>query len=143
MFKTLSIALLATALLFAAAASSADDQKTIFYNVTTDESWPAGMALGQAGKALDNGYKVVIFLNVRAVFIAAKGFTTDTNGAAGKSLRQQLEAAMGKGAQVIVCPMCLSKAGLSMDDMIDGVIKGGPDTTLKAMTADDTVVISY
>jgi predicted peroxiredoxin len=143
MLKTLSIALLATALLFAAATSFADEQKTIFYNVTTDESWPAGMALGQAGKALDSGYKVVIFLNVRAVFIAAKGFETDTNGAVGQSLRQQLQAAMEKGAQVIVCPMCLSKAGLTMDDVIDGVIKGGPDTTLKAMTADDTVVISY
>ena len=36
-----------------AAPASADEQKTIFYNVTTDEAWAAGMALGQATKALD------------------------------------------------------------------------------------------
>lgn len=32
--------------------------ETIFYNVTTDEAWAAGMALGQANKALEVGYKV-------------------------------------------------------------------------------------
>ena len=30
-----------------------------------------------------------------------------------------------------------------MDDMIPGAVKGGPDVTMKAMTAEDTVVISY
>jgi len=28
-------------------------------------------------------------------------------------------------------------------DLMEGVIMGGPDVTLKAMTADDTTVISY
>ncbi len=76
---------------FAATPVSADDQKTIFYNVTTDEAWAAGMALGQATKALESGYKVVIFLNVRGVFIASKSFKTDTNGAVGQSLQEMLE----------------------------------------------------
>jgi predicted peroxiredoxin len=124
-------------------AAIADERKTIFYNVTTEEAWSAGMALGQANKALESGYGVVIFLNVRGVFIASKRFNTDTNAAAGVSLQAQLKAAMDKGAKVIICPMCLSKAGMTMDDVIDGVVKGGPDTTMKAMTADDTVVISY
>ena len=123
--------------------ASADEKKTIFYNVTTDEAWAAGMALGQAGKALDVGYKVVIFLNVRGVFIASKAVSTDINGASGKSLQDMLKAALDKGAQVIICPMCMGKIGLTMDDLIEGVIKGGPDVTLKAMTADDTVVISF
>jgi predicted peroxiredoxin len=130
-------------ILMLSTAAIADEHETIFYNVTTDEAWSAGMALGQANSALDNGYRVVIFLNVRGVFIASKRFNTDTNAAAGVSLRDQLKAAMDKGAQVIICPMCLSKVGMTMDDVIDGVVKGGPDTTMKAMTADDTVVISY
>jgi predicted peroxiredoxin len=121
----------------------ADEQKTIFYNVTTDEAWAAGMALGQANKALEAGYKVVIFLNVRGVFIASKAFVTDINGASGKSLQDMLKAAMANGAQAIICPMCLGKAGMTMDDVIEGVVKGGPDVTMKAMTADDTVVISF
>jgi predicted peroxiredoxin len=101
------------------------------------------MALGQANKALENGYAVVIFLNVRGVFIASKTFQTDTNAAAGMSLQDMLKAAMGKGAQVIICPMCMGKAGMTMDDIIDGVVKGGPDVTLPLMTDDDTTVISF
>lgn len=140
-----------TALLFAlmllavviAAPVAADEQKTIFYNVTTDEAWAAGMALGQANKALEAGYSVVIFLNVRAVFIASKAFSTDSNGAVGKSLQEQLKDAIAGGAQAIICPMCMGKAGMTMDDVIEGVVKGGPDVTMKAMTADDTVVISF
>jgi predicted peroxiredoxin len=101
------------------------------------------MALGQADKALGAGYKAIIFLNVRAIFIASKSFTTDTNGAAGKSLQDMLKAAIEKGAQAILCPMCMAKAGIEMDDVIEGAVKGDPDAILKAMTADDTVVISY
>jgi predicted peroxiredoxin len=132
-----------TLMLTLSTAVIADERKTIFYNLTTEEAWSAGMALGQANKALDNGYGVVIFLNVRGVFIASKRFNTDTNAAAGTSLQTQLKAAMEKGAEVIICPMCLSKAGMTMDDVIDGVVEGGPDTTMKLMTSDDTVVISY
>ncbi len=143
--KTLKRSMIVLLLLSVAAVApvSADGNKTIFYNVTTDEAWAAGMALGQANKALEVGYKVVIFLNVRGVFIASKAFVTDTNGASGKSLQEMLKTAIGKGAQAIICPMCMGKAGMTMDDVIEGVVKGGPDVTMKAMTADNTVVISF
>jgi predicted peroxiredoxin len=59
------------------------------------------------------------------------------------SLQDMLKAAMEKGAQAIICPMCLRKAGMTMEDVIAGVEKGGPDVTMKAMTADNTVIISY
>ena len=133
--------LLSAALVLGAA--TADEKKTIFYNLTTEEAWAAGMALGQANKALENGYQVTIFLNVRGVFLASKKFKTDSWGDSGKSLQDMLKAAMDKGAKVIICPMCMKKAGLTMDDVIKGVVKGGPDVTMKAMTADDTAVISF
>ena len=122
---------------------SADDKKTIFYNLTTEEAWAAGMALGQATKALENDYDVVIFLNVRGVFLASKNFKTDSWSGSGKSLQDMLKTAMDKGAKVVICPMCMNKAGMTMDDVIKGVVKGGPDVTMKAMTADDTAVISF
>ncbi len=122
---------------------SADQKKTIFYNITTEDAWPAGMALGQAHMAMENGYNVVIFLNVRGVFLASKDFQTDSFAASGKSLQDVLKSAMDKGAKVIICPMCMKKAGMTMDDAIKGVVKGSPDVTLQAMTADDTVVISF
>ncbi len=123
--------------------ASADEKKTIFYNLTTDEAWAAGMAIGQATKALENGYNVAIFLNVRGVFLASKKFKTDSWAASGESLQDMLKTARDKGAKVIICPMCMKKAGLSMDDIIEGVVKGGPDVTMKAMTADNTAVISF
>lgn len=138
-----SLAVLFLLSMVAVAPVSADDRKTIFYNVTTEDAWAAGMALGQANKAIDAGYKVVIFLNVHGIFIASKSFLTDINGLSGKSMQDMLKAAMDKGARVIICPMCMKKAGLTMDDLIEGVVKGGPDVTLKAMTAEDTVVISF
>ncbi len=142
--KALMKSLLVFLVLFSTTAPLfADEQKTIFYNVTTDEAWAAGMALGQASGALKAGYKVVVFLNVRAVFIASKSFTTDTNGVVGESLQDMLKGMMEKGAQVIICPMCMKKAGIAEQDLVEGVIKGGADVTLKAMTADDTVVISF
>jgi predicted peroxiredoxin len=130
-------------LMLAPQALLADEKKTIFYNLTTDEAWAAGMALGQANKALENGYNVVIFLNVRGVLLASKSFKSDISPASGKSLQEMLRAAMKKGAKAIICPMCMNKVGLSQEDLIEGIVKGGPDITMKAMTADDTVVISY
>ena len=120
-----------------------EGSKTIFYNITTDDTWAGGMALGQANKALENGYKVVIFLNVRGVFIASKSFNTDTLSASGMSLQDMLKGAIKKGARAIICPMCMKKAGMTKDDIIEGVEKGGPDVTMKLMTADDTAIMSY
>jgi len=142
--KPFSAVIFSLALLLGAFGASADEgEKTIFYNVTTDESWAAGMAMGQATKALESGYKVVIFLNVRGVLLASKAFKSDSNGMAGVSVQDQLKGAMAKGAQVIICPMCMTKVGMTMDDVLDGIVKGGPNVTLKAMTADHTAVISY
>ncbi len=130
-------------LLLGATALSAGEKKTIFYNLTTDEAWAAGMALGQANKALESGYNVVIFLNVRGVLLASKSFKSDIASGSGMSLQEMLRAAMKKGAKAIICPMCMNKVGISQEDLIEGIVKGGPDVTMKAMTADDTVVISY
>ena len=141
--RTLTLLIVLLGLATAGPAAAAPQDETIFYNVTTDEAWAAGMALGQARKAMDAGYRVVIFLNVRGVFLASRSFATDTSGASGESLRNMLKAAIKDGAQVIICPMCMKKAGMTMDDVIDGVVRGGPDVTMKAMTADDTVVISF
>lgn len=131
------------AMALAATASAAENGKTIVYNLTTDESWSAGMALGQANKALEKGYKVVILLNVRGVFLAAKGFQTDKWAGSHLDLRDMLEEIVKYGGRVIVCPLCLQKAGLGPKQLIEGVELGGPEVTLKLITGDDTVVISY
>jgi predicted peroxiredoxin len=123
--------------------ASAGQKKTIFYNVTTDETWAAGMATGQADMAMKSGYKVVVFLNVRGVYLASKSRAQDIFSGTGKTARDMLTGLMKGGARVIICPMCLKKAGIKDADLLDGVEMGGPKVTFPLMTADDTVVISY
>ena len=49
---SLSLVLLLTFVLVAASGADEPQRKTIFYNVTTSDTWAAGMALGQASMAL-------------------------------------------------------------------------------------------
>lgn len=129
--------------LLAAASNSAAADKTFFYNVATDDSWEAGMALGQGNKALEAGYDVVFFLNVRGVHLASTKRQQDTFGPTGHTPREMLQAALEEGARVVICPMCLKKAGMTMDTVIEGAERGGPEVTFKLMADDDTVVMSY
>ena len=121
----------------------ASEDKTIFYNLSTDETWRAGMALGQANKALEEGYKVVVLLNVRGIYVAARDREQDTMAPTGKTPQDLLKGALDKGARVIVCPMCLKRTSLKMDDLIDGLEMAGPKVTFPLMTAEDTTVVSY
>ncbi len=136
-----AIAVLAVSLI--APAMAEDAKRTFFYNITTDDTWAAGMAAGQANKALEAGHDVVLFLNVRAVYLASTERQQDTFAAAGHTPQELLQAAMDKGGRVIICPMCMKQAGMSMDDVIEGVEHGGPDVTFKALNDPDTVVLSY
>ena len=138
------LAMLFVLTLFAGSALADEHgNKTIFYNITSDDVWTAGMATGQASKALESGYDVVVFLNVRAVYLASTARKQDTFAGTGKTAQQMLQAIMKNGGRVVICPMCMKQAGLSMDSIIEGVEKGGPDVTFKVLTADDTVVMSY
>lgn len=135
------LAVLLLALL--AGTAGASEKKTIFYNVTTDESWASGMALAQASMAMQNGYKVVVFLNVRAVYLASKSRAQDTFSGSGKTPDAMLTGLAKGGARVIICPMCMQKAGITEADLVEGVELGGPPVTMPLMTGDDTVVISF
>ena len=143
-FKRTYLWILLLSLCMTAGVSAAETgRKTIFYNLTTDESWAAGMALGQAAMALKEGYGVVVFLNVRAVYLADKSHPQDTFSGTSKTAQEMLSALMEQGARVIICPMCMKKAGIEQSDLISGVEPGGPPVTFPVMTRDDTVVISY
>lgn len=120
-----------------------DDPKTLFYNLTTDESWAAGMALGQASMAQQSGYQVVVFLNVRGVYLAQESRAQDTFSGTGKTPKEMLASLHENGARLVICPMCMKKAGIAESDLVPNVELGGPKVTFPLMTADDTVVLSY
>ncbi len=141
--RTLALLALVVAVVAGTPALADDDERTFFYNITTDDVWAAGMATGQANKALEAGHDVVLFLNVRGVYLASTSRQQDTFAATGKTPQAMIRAAMEKGAQVILCPMCMKQAGMTMDDVIEGARRGGPDVTFEYLADDDTVVMSY
>lgn len=125
------------------ALASSDDGKTFFYNITTDEVWPAGMAAAQAYNAAKRGHDVVVYLNVRGVYLAVKDRQQDTLGATGRTAQETLKMAMDNGARVLVCPMCMRQGGVTSDDLIDGVELGKPEVLFKLLSQDDLVALSY
>ncbi|MFO8155761.1 MAG: DsrE family protein [Pseudomonadota bacterium] len=138
-----SLTVLLTLAMVAFATVSAAADKTFFYNISTDESWASGMAMGQGIKAMEAGYDVVFFLNVRGVYLASTERQHEVFGPTGKTPPEMLRTALDEGARVVVCPMCLKKAGMTMDEVIKGAERGGPDVTFELMADDDTVVMSY
>jgi len=140
---TILLTLLLTIFMAGPAMASDDDDATFFYNITTDDVWSAGMATGQALKALEAGHDVVLFLNVRGVYLASTSRQQDTFAATGMTPQAMIQAAMEKGAEVILCPMCMKQAGMTMDDVIEGAKRGGPEVTFDYLSDDDTVVMSY
>jgi sulfur relay (sulfurtransferase) complex TusBCD TusD component (DsrE family) len=132
--STIKHAILAVMLLFGAVftapASHAQDVKPgLFVSLTTDDTWAAGKAIMFAHqKALKNGHKpVVIWMNVRAVYLADKkrpshvhGLMRDQN----MSIQDMLAAFMKDGGVVLMCQACSAAAGLTKEDYIDGVQMG-------------------
>ncbi|MCA8906499.1 MAG: DsrE family protein [Rhodospirillaceae bacterium] len=113
---------------------AAPDRLTgLFINLTTDDTWPAGMAISFAHRrALANGIEpVVIWLNSRGVYLAQADrqgdVPTELHGQ-GRSIQEMLADFIADGGIVIACPTCSAAAGLSAEDYIPGVQMGSWDT---------------
>jgi len=129
-------------LLFALPASA--DGKSLFVNLTSDDTNRWGMAVGMATMVLEKQkIPVTVFLNVDAVRLADKSIPQNKY-ANGKTSTEMLDGFMQAGGKVIICPMCMKNVGgMEKSDLIPGVVMGGPDVTFPALMADDTTVISY
>lgn len=126
----LAVAFVAVAALTSVQPAQAQDGKMgLFVNLTTDDTWAAAKAISFAHqKALKNGYEpVVIWLNVRGVYLADKKRPSHIHGLmaeSGKSIQDMLTGFMADGGQVIMCSACSKAAGLTKGDYIDGVVMG-------------------
>ena len=121
-----------------------EDGQKLFVNITSDDINRAAMAIGFSTKVrMKKKIPVTIFLNVEGVRIADKNIPGHKHST-GKSLKEMLAGFMQAGGKVIVCPMCMKNVGgLTKDDLIEGVVVGGPDVTWPALFAEDTTVLSY
>ncbi|WP_161973706.1 DsrE family protein [Hwanghaeella grinnelliae] len=118
----------AMAVIFGAASQSSaaeDPNAGLFVNLTSGDTGMAGHALVFAGKALKRGHPVVLFLNHKAVLIAAEGVPQTSYQ--GMTLTDHLTALITDGAKVIVCQMCMKMHGMTEAHLIDGAVRGEPD----------------
>ncbi len=110
-------------------ARAADGKPGLFVNLTTDDTWSAAKAIFFAhDKALKNGHApVVVWLNVRAVYLADKKRPSHVHGlmrSENLSIQDMLTAFINDGGIVIMCQACSQAAGLTTEDYIDGVQMG-------------------
>ena len=72
--------------------------------------------------ALDSGHKVRVALASEGVRLTVKGYSDGIDsGAPFKPLKQLIEEALAKGAEINVCTPCMKKRGLEEKNMIPGV----------------------
>ena len=140
-----SIAALFAVQIAAAASAGAlanEEGRTLLINLTTDDVSTSQMAFGYANAVLGAGYEVVLFLNVRAVTLANADIPQHVEGLRGQTAREELTSLMDRGARVFVCGNCTEQVGLSADDWIDGVERGGGELIAIQM-APTTSIMSY
>lgn len=130
-------------LVTATPALSAEGKSPLFVNLTTDDTWTTGMAINFAGMALERGHKVTVFLNVSAVNLADTRITHGTHGPKNKTVPQMIADIKKKGATIIICGGCMKKAGISKDELLEGVVISNADIVMTAVFDNRTKVMSW
>lgn len=139
----LSFALIIALLLVSYALAGEKNDKSLFVNLTSNETNRAAMAVFIAHRAMtDNQIGATIFINVEAVHLVNKNIKQGSNPE-GNNPAEMLAAFIADGGRVIICPMCMKNVGgMTEEDLIDGVEMGGPNVW-EALFADGTTVLSY
>jgi predicted peroxiredoxin len=117
------------------------DQRSVWVNLTSDDTKRAAMAVSLAHSVMKRKETpVTIFLNVDGVRLADRNIPQHLHPN-GKSVQEMLQAFMKDGGKVLICPMCMKNvAGMDEMDLIDGVEQGGPQN---ALVSDGVTFISY
>ncbi len=144
MKKTLSILIIAI-FMMSGSAFGADKKMGLFINLTTDDTWSACKAISFAQKkSLDKGHKTVIWLNARGVYLADKRRVSESPNLFGDTtIAEALQAFVKSGGEVYACKICSRKAGLTQEDMLEGVIMGKEDVILPYIFSPDMKNLSW
>ena len=141
----LTLALTLNGIQAPATAQAAETKPGLFINLTTDDTWGATKAIMFAHeKALKNGFKpVVIWLNVRGVYLADAKRPSPTHGLMKTNLHEMLQAFIADGGVVYACQACSAAAGLSAEDYIDGVEMGNQEAILGLLADPNVKTLSW
>lgn len=138
--KFISHLLLALALCMGAIATPAlaGDTDPLFVNLTSDDPHRANMAITFGGNQHERGHPLTIFLNDKGVLIGSK-----VHSAKFSDHQKALAELMGKGAAVIICPMCMKHYGVKESDLLPGLKVGKPELTGGALFKDNTKTLTW
>ena len=121
-----------------AAPAFAGDTDPLFVNLTTNDAHRANMAISFGKNQLERGHPLTFFLNDKGVFIGSK-----SNAAKFKGQQEMLGELMGKGAVVLVCPMCMKHYKVKESDLLPGFKVGNPELTGGALFKDNTKTLTW
>ncbi len=138
--KFLSSLLLASVLIAGGVATSAfaGDNAPLFINLTTADPHRADMGISFGKNQLERGHPLTIFLNDRGVLIGSQENATQF-----ADHQKVLGELVGKGAMVLVCPMCMKHYGVKEADLLPGLQVGNPELTGGALFKDDTRTLTW
>ena len=131
----LAIALIVGCLSPSALAGNTDP---LFVNLTTDDAHRANMALTFGRGQLELGHPLTIFLNDKGVRIGSKA-----NAAQFAHHQKALVELLGKGATVLMCPMCMQHYGVKEADLLSGIRVANPELTGGALFKDNTKTLTW
>lgn len=110
----------------------------LFVNLTTDDVHRSQMALLFANRQQVRKHRVSIFLNDRAVILAAKS-RSSVFAAQQKVIAEIVKA----GGTVLVCPSCMEHYGVAEADLVAGVKVSNPDLIGAQLFKDRSRTLSW
>jgi len=116
----------------------AGENDPLFVNLTTDDSHRANMGIVFGKNQLERGHPLTIFLNDKGVLLGSKA-----NAQKFPEQQKALAELMGKGAVVLICPMCMKHYGVTESDLLPGLKVGNPELTGPALFKDNTKTLTW
>jgi intracellular sulfur oxidation DsrE/DsrF family protein len=110
----------------------------LFINLTSDDPHRANMAISFGANQSGRGHPLTVFLNDKGVLVGSKA-----NASRYAEQQKKLADLMGKGATVLVCPMCMKHYGVAEADLLPGLRIGSPDVTGGALFRDGTRTLTW
>lgn len=126
------------ACLSAPAVTLAGDADPLFINMTTKDTHRATMAVVFGVKQMARGHGLTLFLNDQGVHVGSKA-----NAGKYGDVQKDLQDAMAKGANVIICPMCMKHYGVKEADLLPGIKIGSPELTGGLLFKDNTKTLTW
>lgn len=119
-------------------AAQAGPNDPLFVNLLTDDGHRARMAITFSKNQFERGHPLTIFFNDRGVHIVSKK-NADKFGEQQKSIGELI----GKGASILVCPMCMKHYGIEEADLVTGAKVGNPEHVGSALFKDNTKTLTW